>query len=318
MIGYRRVAQIFTILAILLIAGCDNEKVETLQVGTPLWPGYEPLFLARDQGYFLNSSVSFVEYPIPAGAVRAMVNGSIQAATLTMDEVLKIVELGIPIKVVLVMDISAGGDVILARPQLNHIGELKGRRVAMEGSVLANYMLGRALELNGLERTDIQTITVNATEHEHVFNDEVIDAVVTYEPAKTHLLRNGAKILFSSSDIPGEIVDVLVVHENYLAKHPEVVRELITGWYRALQMLKQHPEVAAKIMSERLRISVEEVLASYNGINFPDKEKVKSMMQGEDVALRNSCAKLVNTMHHQGLLKKELDFSNLFSAEYLR
>ena len=49
--------------------------------------------------------------------------------------------------------------------------------------------------------------------------------MVTYEPVRTKLKSAGARQIFDSSLIPGEIVDVLVVRTSYLAASPVNARQ---------------------------------------------------------------------------------------------
>ncbi|MDH5300538.1 MAG: ABC transporter substrate-binding protein [Gammaproteobacteria bacterium] len=312
-----RLYKLVIVFAVLL-TGCEGESVETLKVGTSLWPGYEPLFLGKRHGHFNNSEITFVEYPVPAGAVRALINGSVQAATLTMDEVLKIKEVGVPIKVVLVINISEGGDVILARQGIRSVKDLKGKRVANEGSVLAQYLLARALEINGLSLADIRSVRLSSTMHETVFTDGGIDAVVTYEPAKTKLIRNGAAQIFSSADIPGEIVDVLVVTEKYLATHPEVVKDLVDGWYLSLATFDSDKVGAARIINERMHVGEAAVLASFDGMILPDRKRTNALLSGDDSHLYESLRGLAKTMRNHDLLKTNFDPVQLLNNDYVK
>lgn len=58
-----------------------------LRIGTLVWPGYEPLYLARERGYLDPKSVRLVEYPSNSEVTRAFRNRAIEAAALTFDEV---------------------------------------------------------------------------------------------------------------------------------------------------------------------------------------------------------------------------------------
>lgn len=72
------------------------------------------------------------------------------------------------ISVVLITDVSNGADVILGKPEIQSLKDLKGRRVG-------------------------------------AFKQGTVDAVVTFEPVRSNLLKSGAKLLFDSTQIPGEI-----------------------------------------------------------------------------------------------------------------
>ena len=65
-----------------------------LMVGTFLWLGYEPLFLARDLGYYDENQIRFVEYLSATQTNRALRNNSIHIATNTLDEAILLLEQG--------------------------------------------------------------------------------------------------------------------------------------------------------------------------------------------------------------------------------
>ena len=98
---------------------------------------------------------------------------------------------------------------MLARPELKELKDIKGRRVGVESGALGAYVLARALQIAGLNRTDISVVSIPVPEQEQAFQGRRVDAVVTMEPNRTRLLAQGARQLFDSSQIPGEIVDVL-------------------------------------------------------------------------------------------------------------
>ena len=116
-------------LMILLSGGCSREQAQTLRIGISLWPGYEPFFLARDLGFYDDLPVTIIEYPSLSGASRAMKNGTIDAVALTLDEVLLLINSGVDAQVVLVTNISDGGDVILARPKIESVEQLRGKTI---------------------------------------------------------------------------------------------------------------------------------------------------------------------------------------------
>jgi NitT/TauT family transport system substrate-binding protein len=61
----QKLTQVFCMLLLPAVPACFHEEKEPLRVGTLLWPGSEPLFLARDLGYIDDGSSRLVEYTTP-------------------------------------------------------------------------------------------------------------------------------------------------------------------------------------------------------------------------------------------------------------
>jgi NitT/TauT family transport system substrate-binding protein len=277
---------------------------EPLAVGTNVWPGYEPLYLARNLGYY-NDSIRLVEYSSATEVLRAIRNKLIDVATLTLDEVLLLRQSGVDVRIVLVTDISNGGDVIVARPGIESLADLKGRKVGVESTALGAYVLTRALQKVGLTPADVQVVPIEVASHYMAYTDNVMDAVVTFEPVRSQLLRDGAHLVFDSSQIPGEIVDVMVVREEVLAGKEEQIQGLISGWFKALTYLSVNPNDASKRMTGRLNLSPEEVLASYEGLILPDPEGNLDMFdESQALSLIQTAKNLTTIMIEANLLDR--------------
>jgi len=277
---------------------------EPLAVGTNVWPGYEPLYLARNLGYY-NDSIRLVEYSSATEVLRAIRNKLIDVATLTLDEVLLLRQSGVDVRIVLVTDISNGGDVIVARPGIESLADLKGRKVGVESTALGAYVLTRALQKVGLTPADVQVVPIEVASHYMAYTDNVMDAVVTFEPVRSQLLRDGAHLVFDSSQIPGEIVDVVVVREEVLAGKEEQIQGLISGWFKALTYLSVNPNDASKRMTGRLNLSPEEVLASYEGLILPDPEGNLDMFdESQALSLIQTAKNLTTIMIEANLLDR--------------
>jgi NitT/TauT family transport system substrate-binding protein len=300
-----------------LAAGCTQDRTPPLRVGTNVWPGYEPLYLARDLELLDPDGVRLVEYSSASQVIRAYRNGRIDAAALTLDEVLLLLASGLEPRVALVMDISHGADAILARPGVDGLADLKGRRVGVENTALGAYVLSRALEQAGMSVDDVDVVEVEVDAHEGAYRGGEVDAVVTFEPVRSRLLAAGAHVVFDSTRIPGEIVDVLAVRREVLNRRPEVVRGVLRAWFGAVDRLHAHPREGARRIAERLRLDPEAVLKSYDGLELPDRTRNRWFLAGPDgPGLAASARRLAAVMEREGLVAHPVDPAQLFDADF--
>ena len=130
---------------VLLLAGCGRDPEPVLRIGTNVWIGSEPLYLARDLGHLDSRAVRLVEYPSASEVLRAYRNQTIDGMVISMDELLGLAADGLQPKVILVVDVSHGADVVVGRPGMRTMMDLRGRRVAVERSALGAFVLARAL-----------------------------------------------------------------------------------------------------------------------------------------------------------------------------
>ena len=99
-------------------------------------------------------------------------------------------------------------------------------------------------------------------EHETAFNRGEVDAIVTFEPRRSHLLEAGAHVLFSSAEIPEEVVDVLVTTDAVARTRTADLERVVSAWFRALVALKARPTDVAALVSEREKQTPDAYLAS--------------------------------------------------------
>jgi NitT/TauT family transport system substrate-binding protein len=128
---------------------------------------------------------------------------------------------------------SNGNDGIVARGY-NSVAELKGNKVNLVEYSVSHYLFSRALHNNGLTEADVQTINTSESDIDTIFlSSESAAALVTWNPILVNVKETrGAKVLYDSSSIPGEIVELMFVNNDV----PEDVRMALTGaWYEAVQ-----------------------------------------------------------------------------------
>jgi NitT/TauT family transport system substrate-binding protein len=301
----------------LLLAACTPEPQTPMRVGTNVWPGYEPLYLARDLGYYPDGAVRLVEYASATEVIQAYRNRAIDAAALTLDEVLQLVQDGHRPRVVAVLDYSDGADALLATRAVRNLAGLRGKRVGVENTAVGAYLLARALQTARLPRSAIRVVPLEIQEHELAFLTGSVDAVVTFEPVRSRLLRHGARVLFDSRHIPGEILDVLVVRETVLESRAREARQLVDGWMRAVLYLRSEPHDAAARMAPRLGMNAREFLATLNGLRLPDLDENRRLLNGREPALRAPAQRLAEVMLAERLLHSPVTIDALLDARLL-
>ncbi|NTV13281.1 MAG: ABC transporter substrate-binding protein [Desulfobulbaceae bacterium] len=279
-----------------------------------VWPGYEPLYLARSLGYYDAKHIRLVEMVSNSQVSQALRNGTIEAACLTLDETLSQIQDGLDLRVVLVMDVSQGADVVLAKPEIANLQGLRGKRIGVESAAVGAVMLDAALQAGGLQSQDVTMVPLTVDEHAEAYLTGKVDAVVTFEPVSSRLLRAGAHILFDSSQVPGRIVDVLVVRSEVAASKRQALQELLQGHFQATEYLARQPQEAEKRMAPRLNGSA---LAQFKGIRLPDLAENRVWLDGNPSRLQGTAAELAAFMLQRQLLQRPVAVRRLADPSFL-
>jgi NitT/TauT family transport system substrate-binding protein len=309
-----RCAALLVVVASAAACGSDPP----LRVGTNIWPGYEPLYIARSLGYYDGHAIELLSLSSAADVKRAYRSGAIDVAALTADEALDVAETLPAQRLVLVCDVSAGADALLVRPPLASVADIKGRRVGVEANALGAFMLARALAKAGMKATDVTVVPVLLEEHEQAYAKGTVDAIVTFDPHRTHLIAAGARVVFDSSEIPGEIIDVLMTHRALVSAQDAAVAALVRGWFQALDYLKLQPEDAAQRVAAREQQTPDAFLASLRGLSLPDREENQRMLGRSAGNLSRPLRQLSAVMMQNKLLGRETDPAALLDDHFVR
>jgi NitT/TauT family transport system substrate-binding protein len=301
--------------ASLLNAGCAQDGV--LRIGAHVWPGYEFMFLAKDEGWLDDKRLALIETGSATGSLEALAADTIDGAALTLDEVIRARANGLPLTIVLVFNVSAGADALVAKAELTHLAELKNKRVGVEVGALGALMLAHVLARAGLQRGDVQEISIAADSHLNAWTAGEVDALITYQPTLTALEERGARMLFDSRDIPDTIFDVLAVRSDRLEKHGPALRNLIAGHFRGLNALKRNPQDTAFRLARRLGLLGQEVMRAYRGLSLPGPDANHGYLGREGSRLFAAAQATQALMLEWDILDKTAPLDELLDANYL-
>jgi NitT/TauT family transport system substrate-binding protein len=258
-----------TILAALAIsaAGFAGPAAadDTISCAYPFWPGFAPVHLANELGYFAEEGLTVNETfdDDRSNVLPALERGDIQCDMRTVGE-----HQGRPRTaetqgtIIGTIDISLGGDGVVADGSIKTAADLKGKVFAVEPNVPARLLAQLALKEHGLTFADLEVRDIASADAIAVFADPEVAAAATYEPTLTQALKasnkEGAHILVSSRDYPGLITDVIVARTDDLKANPEQYRKFLRGIYRAIDYFKTNRADAIKIMAPHFKLSPEE------------------------------------------------------------
>lgn len=303
------------LLAALLcvLVACAPEESVPLRLATSPWLGTEPLFLARDLGLLPPEQVKLVELTDVPQVVSALLDGAVDAAAVTLPEALRIIERHAGFKVVLVADSCDGADVLIAQSEIADLASLAGKRIGLDDSALSAHVLNRALETAGLALRDIRIVTLSPDEQAEAFAARRIDALVSYDPTLARVHELGGHVLFDTTQIPVEISDVILVRTDrdpvWLARR---ARELLAGWFGAVDYLAQQPAEAAARIAPRVGFDPALVTAALAKTHFPDRAQNARHLAADPPGYVAIAERVKSTLIDTQAVAPALDPSTLF------
>ncbi|HKW39194.1 MAG TPA: ABC transporter substrate-binding protein, partial [Burkholderiales bacterium] len=158
---------------------------------------------------------------------------------------------------------------------------------------------------------------LESNEQPGAFEKGQVDAAVTFDPYRGELLRAGAVSLFDSTQIPGEIVDLVAVRMGVLESQPKAVRAMLSGWLGAIDYLKREPQDAARRMGIRQQTTGEQFLKALQGLHIPSREENMKMLGGPQPELAAAGRHLRDLMLEAKLLRAPVDIEGLLAPDVL-
>jgi NitT/TauT family transport system substrate-binding protein len=300
------------VFAASLVTACRADREPPLRIGTVFWPSNELLFLAQDKGWLNPSEFRLVEFVDDGEVMRGFRNHAVEAAWLSMDEVLAVAQSGAVDPVILFLsDESRGGDAIVAQPDLITVADLKDRRVAAQINSVNAYLLDRALKQAGLGASDVRLVNLSPYRQLAAFRRREVDAVVTYEPVRSQIIEAGGVEIFSSVSTPFEVLRALVIRRDYLESHEQQADTLCSAWHQAVSEVASSPMARSWIASRLATTDAgfERMLERLRMISLPESREWLAVPRPQLVA---TIARLQGELLSAGLLTAPTPFDPLF------
>ena len=264
----------YKLLGFVVLNNTQNSQ-ETLVYAEPTALGPVIIFSALDEGFFEEQGIKVVPQKFSSGrlAVDAVLTNNAQFASTSETPFMHAVLQGNDVVIVAAVSehhetkAIARKDKGITKPQ-----DLKGKKVATLPGTNSDYFMYLFLEKHGLKPRDIRIISLSPSEMVIALVKGDIDAYFAWEPhiffAKKEL--GDKAVVFDSDDIYNG-THTIVMQREFVTKHPETVKKIITALLRAELFIKQNREKALEIAERHTGMSREALNAIYKDYNYEVK-----------------------------------------------
>ena len=178
--------------------------------------------------------------------------GQFDGCTMTNMDALTIPAAGgVDSTALIIGDFSNGNDGIVLKGADKKLADIKGQRVNLVELSVSHYLLARALDSVDMSERDVTVVNTSDADLVGVFNASDVTSTVTWNPLLSEItaIPDTTKV-FDSSDIPGEIIDLLVVNTETLEANPAFGKALTGAWYEIMAKMQAGDEEALTVMAE--------------------------------------------------------------------
>ncbi len=247
-----------TALALCAASGAMAQEKTEFKVAWSIYVGWMPWGYLEDSGIMdkwadkYGIDVEIVQINDYVESINQYTAGQFDGVTATSMDTLSIPSGGgVDTTALIVGDYSNGNDAIILKGD-SDLASLAGKPVNLVELSVSHYLLARGLDSVGLSEADLDGV-INTSDADMIaaFATDDVEAVVTWNPLVSEILESpGATSVFDSADIPGEIIDLMVVNTETLDANPDFGKALVGAWYEVLALMATGDEEVLTAMAE--------------------------------------------------------------------
>ncbi len=282
-------------LAAGLMPAVAAEK-KAFKVCWSIYVGWMPWGYAADSGLMKKwadkhgITVDIVQINDYVESINQYTAGKFDGCSMTNMDALTIPAAGgVDSTALIVGDFSNGNDGLVLKTGKT-VADIKGQKVNLVELSVSHYLLARALDGAKLSEKDITIVNTSDADIVSVFTSSADStAVVTWNPQLATVSEvKGVTKVFNSSEIPGEIIDLMVVNTETLADNPAFGKALVGVWYEMMDLMAKGDKPTLEALAKASGTD----LAGYNA----QLATTKMFYKSADAVAFTTSAQLPKTM----------------------
>lgn len=242
-----------SLLLFTLIFSANLAAADKFKVCWSIYVGWMPWGYGADQGIVdkwadkYGIEIEVVQINDYIESINQYSAGGFDACTMTNMDALTIPAAGgLDSTALVVGDFSNGNDGVVLKGKKS-LADIKGQSVNLVELSVSHYLLARGLDSVGLAESDLTVVNTSDADMVAAYTTDDVTAVATWNPLLNEIvgMPDSYKV-FDSSQIPGEIIDLLVINTETLAANPALGKALVGAWYEIMGAMEGDSAVAAR------------------------------------------------------------------------
>jgi NitT/TauT family transport system substrate-binding protein len=282
-----------------------------LTIGYSDWPGWVAWQVAIDKGWLKEAGVDaqfqWFDY---SASMDALTAGKIDADLMTNGDTMVTGAGGGKSIMIMLTDYSNGNDMIVARPGINSLKDLKGKKVGIEVGLVEHLLLLHGLDQTGMKEKELTLVNAKTNETPQVLASKQVDAIGAWQPVSGEAMKAlpGSHPIYTSAKAPGLIYDVLAVSPASLSSRRADWMKVIALWDRVVHYIydPKTQDDAVKIMAARVGLTPEQYKPLVAGTKLLDiAEGKKIFKKGEGLGSLYGSSKIADDFNVANDVYKE-------------
>ena len=277
--------ELIAILVLALFIGCSSNDDPTaftkVQVGITTFWGEATFYIAQSEGFFEEEGLEVIAHPHSAGkeSLKELYKGKLDIAHVAEIPVVHALSETMPyakydelnLNIFTGMIYTSNSQKIIARRDhgINAPQDLEGKKVGIYSGTTSEYFFDTFLLEHGINEQHLEKVNVDISNHYEALKNGQVDAVVSWEPYASEILKNlNDNTLKLNSVLGHSTLWLAVSSETYIQKHSGTVLKYLRALKKAQDYIQRHPEQTKKLVSQKTNTSLETIEDLWTSIDY--------------------------------------------------
>lgn len=315
---------VFSLMIVFLVHGCSpSQKLQPLRIGINSWPGYALAYYAQRESLFTQRglAVELVEFNNQQDNIRATLRGALDASFVPLWEVMQADAGEEQPTLIMVTDISAGSDGIVARAGIESITDLRGKKVGVKLGTVPHLVLLEALQTADIPPEAVELVDVSNDISIQQLQAGGLDAAVVWEPSLSNIAQAiDGKVIFTTADVDSLVIDSLASRSSFVDDHSKELTQFMLAWLDAIHAVETDPDKVFAAIAQEIGQSKETFAADYKGLKKGDRVMNERMFEAGRLteAMAQISQLLKADPRHSRIIRQDVDVNSTPIFEAIR
>ncbi len=255
---------IVIVLAVSLISGIFlylnyqrgyTGETEAITMAVPPLEQNALLYVAANQGFFGSNglTVSINNYGSGTIAINALLNGEANIAESAEYPFVNAVFENNSVSIIACNDQFQNDYLVALQSRgIENISDLQGKTIGVDLGTIAEFYLGRFLQLNGMSINDVNLVNIQPAEYVSAIANGTVDALVGWQPYINQIQNQVSGILTWQVQSGQEAFGILICNNGWLSQNAGTVQRFLKALNEAENYILNNPEHAKAIVQNQL------------------------------------------------------------------
>ena len=290
-----------------------NQPPKPLQVGITSWAGFDIVRYAEVSEIFKQRGlqVKLVQFENQQDSGRAVMRGVLDAAFVSLWDVMQVDQGDGQPEVLLITNISAGADGIVAQPEIKSVKNLPGKKVGAKLGTVNHLILLEALKANQIKPADVQILDYSNEVAAEKIEAGEIDAAVLWEPMLGETANKiKGNIVHTTKQVDSLVIDALMSSTNTVKQKNAELKQFMLAWLDVMHAVETQPQKVFEAVGKKIGQSGDNFASDYSGLKKGDIALNQRMFapQGRLQSAKVEIAQLLKEdPRHGRLIRQDVD-----------